>query len=222
MADAGARVFINGTNEANLQSALDRFEPKNAKVEAVRFDVSDEVHAREAIERIASEHGRFDILVNNVGVRMREPLEKIGNDELRHMLNVDLVSAFSLSKLAAPFMAQGGYGRIMNISSVAALRGFRNDAAYIIAKGGMNAMTRALAAEFGPSGITCNGIMPGGFLTESNSHFNASPRREMFKAMPLGRPGDPSEIAGAAVFLASPAASYVTGICMAVDGGASL
>lgn len=222
MAKASASVVINGTNEANLQAALGRLEARGAQARTSCFDVSDEVRSAEAIEAIFAEHGSLDILVNNVGVRMREPLEKIGNDELRHMLNVDLVSAFSLSKLAAPIMAQGGYGRIINISSVAALRGFRNDAAYIIAKGGMNAMTRALAAEFGPSGITCNVIMPGGFLTESNSHFHSSPRREMFKAMPLGRPGNPSEIAGAAVFLASAAASYVTGVCMAVDGGASL
>ena len=222
MAKAGARVIINGTNADNLLRACERLEEIGIEVRASCFDVSNEARATEEVEKIYSEAGRFDILVNNVGIRMREPLEKIGSDDLRHMLDVDLVSAFALSKAAAPLMAQGSYGRIVNISSVAALRGFRNDAAYIIVKGAMNAMTRSLAAEFGPSGITCNAIMPGGFLTESNEHFKSSPRREMFRAMPLGRPGDPEEIAGAAVFLASPASSYVTGICMAVDGGASL
>ena len=151
---------------------------------------------------------------------MREPLASIGSDELRHMLNVDLVSAFSLAKLAAPIMARGGYGRIINISSVAAMRGRRGDAAYIIAKGGMNAMTRSLAAEFGPMGITCNAIMPGGFLTETNENLKSPAMQQMFKErMPLGRAGEPPEIAGPAVFLASPAASYVTGICLPVDGG---
>ncbi len=220
--EAGAKVCINGTNEGNLNQAIERLGAFGDNAQASCFDVSDEDRSREALRAIFSDNGRFDILVNNVGVRMREPLDKIGNSDLRHMLDIDLISAFSMSKTAASLMTPGGYGRIINISSIAAQRGFRGDSAYIIVKGAMNAMTRSFAAEFGPSGITCNAIMPGGFLTESNAHFKSPDRQAMFKTMPLGRPGDPSEIAGAAVFLASPAASYVTGICMAVDGGASL
>jgi gluconate 5-dehydrogenase len=137
------------------------------------------------------------------------------------MLDVDLIAAFALAKLAAPRMAAGGYGRIINMSSTAAERGRVGDAAYIIVKGGMNAMTKTLAAEFGPMGITCNAIMPGGFLTEANENLRAPAMQQMFKTrMPLGRAGDPPEIAGPAVFLASRAASYVTGALLAVDGGA--
>lgn len=220
MAAAGAQVFVNGTNEQRLQNAIERLEGLGLRACPACFDVTDETLAAMSIERIFSETGRFDILVNNVGVRMREPLQKIGSDELRHMLNVDLVSAFSLAKLAAPLMTTGGYGRIINISSVAAERGRAGDAAYIIVKGGMNAMTRSLAAEFGPSGITCNAIMPGGFLTESNENLKTPAMQEMLKTrIPLGRAACPSEIAGPAVFLASSAASYVTGVCLAVDGG---
>lgn len=220
MAAAGAQVFVNGTNEQRLQSAIERLEGLGLRACPACFDVTDETLAAMSIERIFSETGRFDILVNNVGVRMREPLQNIGSDDLRHMLNVDLVSAFSLAKLAAPLMTTGGYGRIINISSVAAERGRAGDAAYIIVKGGMNAMTRSLAAEFGPSGITCNAIMPGGFLTESNENLKTPAMQEMLKTrIPLGRAACPSEIAGPAVFLASSAASYVTGVCLAVDGG---
>lgn len=220
MAAAGAQVFVNGTNEQRLQNAIERLEGLGLRACPACFDVTDETLAAMSIERIFSETGRFDILVNNVGVRMREPLQNIGSDELRHMLNVDLVSAFSLAKLAAPLMTTGGYGRIINISSVAAERGRAGDAAYIIVKGGMNAMTRSLAAEFGPSGITCNAIMPGGFLTESNENLKTPAMQEMLKTrIPLGRAACPSEIAGPAVFLASSAASYVTGVCLAVDGG---
>lgn len=220
MAAAGAQVFVNGTDEQRLQNAIERLEGLGLRACPACFDVTDETLAAMSIERIFSETGRFDILVNNVGVRMREPLQKIGSDELRHMLNVDLVSAFSLAKLAAPLMTTGGYGRIINISSVAAERGRAGDAAYIIVKGGMNAMTRSLAAEFGPSGITCNAIMPGGFLTESNENLKTPAMQEMLKTrIPLGRAACPSEIAGPAVFLASSAASYVTGVCLAVDGG---
>ncbi|MBV1691699.1 SDR family oxidoreductase [Novosphingobium sp. G106] len=221
MAASGAKVYINGTNEDRLLRAVERLEAAGASATPLCFDVTDDSLAAAAIERIAMETGRLDILVNNVGVRMREPLEKIGSAELRHMLDVDLVSAFALAKLAVSHMAKGGYGRIINISSVAAMRGRAGDAAYIIVKGGMNAMTRSLAAEFGPEGITCNAIMPGGFLTETNENLKTPAMQEMFRTrMPLGRAGDPAEIAGPAVFLASPAASYVTGICLAVDGGA--
>jgi gluconate 5-dehydrogenase len=220
MAAAGARVYVNGTNAERLKRAVERLAALGVTAHPACFDVSDEPLAASTIERIFAESGRLDILVNNVGIRMREPLEKIGGAELRRMLEVDLVSAFSLAKLAAPLMARGGYGRIINISSVAALRGRQGDAAYIIAKGGMNAMTRSLAAEFGPLGVTCNAIMPGGFLTEANENLRTPAMQQMFRTrMPLGRAGDPPEIAGPAVFLASPAASYVTGICLPVDGG---
>jgi gluconate 5-dehydrogenase len=221
MAAAGARVYVNGTSAERLQQAVERLGTLGLQVRPACFDVADEALAAATIARIVAEAGRLDVLVNNVGRRMREPLAKIGSAELRHMLDVDLVAAFALARFAAPHMAAGGYGRIINISSVAALRGRVGDAAYIIAKGGMNAMTRALAAEFGPMGITCNAIMPGGFLTETNANLKTPEAREMFRMrMPLGRAGDPPEIAGPAVFLASPAASYVTGTCLAVDGGA--
>ena len=221
MAAAGARVYINGTNEARLAQAIERLRERGVTAFSACFDVTDEALAAREIERIFAESGRLDILVNNVGVRMRAPLASIGSAELRDMLNVDLVSAFALAKLAAPLMTMGGYGRIINISSIAALNGRQGDAAYIIVKGGMNAMTRSLAAEYGPANITCNALMPGGFLTETNENLKTPAMREMFKnRMPLGRAGDPPEIAGPAVFLASLAASYVTGVCLAVDGGA--
>ena len=221
MAAAGAIVYVNGTDAGRLQRAIERLAERGAKVFAACFDVTDEALAAREIERICAETGRFDILVNNVGVRLREPLAAIGSAELRQMLEVDLISAFALAKLAAPLMTKGGYGRIINISSIAAQRARQGDAAYIIVKGAMNAMTRSLAAEFGPAGITCNAIMPGGFLTETNANLKTPAMQEMFKTrMPLGRAGDPQEIAGPAVFLASPAASYVTGVCLGVDGGA--
>jgi gluconate 5-dehydrogenase len=221
MAAAGARVYVNGTSEERLQAAVARLREHGVTVLPACFDVADEKLAAAWIARIHRDSGRLDILVNNVGLRMREPLDAIGSAELRRMLDVDLVAAFALAKLAAPHMARGGYGRIINMSSVAALRGRAGDAAYIIAKGAMNAMTRSLAAELGPIGITCNAIMPGGFLTETNEHLKTPTAQQMFRArMPLGRPGDPPEIAGPAVFLASAAASYVTGVCLAVDGGA--
>jgi len=220
-AEAGARVYVNGTHEGRLQAAIQRLADEGLTVHPALFDVSDETLAAQTLERIFAESGRLDILVNNVGIRMREPLEKIGSAQLRHMLDVDLVSAFTLSKLAAPLMEKGGYGRIINMGSVGGERGRRGDAAYIIVKGGMHAMTKALCAELGPTGITVNAILPGGFLTAGNENLASEQMRQAMKTrMPLGRSGDPPEIAGAAIFLASPASSYVTGIMLPVDGGA--
>jgi len=220
-AQAGAKVYVNGTHEGRLQAAVERLAAEGLTVHPALFDVSDEAHVATELERIVAESGKLDILVNNVGIRMREPIEKIGGAELRHMLDVDLVSAFVLSRLAAPLMAKGGYGRIINMGSVGGERGRRGDAAYIVVKGGMHAMTKALCAEFGPMGITVNAILPGGFLTAGNENLTTEAMRQAMKSrMPLGRSGDPPEIAGPAIFLASPAASYVTGILLPVDGGA--
>lgn len=219
-AEAGAKVYVNGTHEGRLEAAIEHLSGLGLTVHPALFDVSDEALAASEIARIFAESGRLDILVNNVGIRMREPLEKIGSAELRRMLDVDLVSAFALSKLAAPLMERGGYGRIINIGSVGSERGRKGDAAYIIVKGGMNAMTKSLCAEFGPMGINVNAILPGGFLTEGNENLRSEAMQQMFRTrMPLGRAGDPPEIAGAAIFLASPASSYVTGISLPVDGG---
>jgi gluconate 5-dehydrogenase len=219
-AEAGATVYVNGTNESRLQAAIEQLAGLGLAAHAALFDVSNEVLAAEKLDRIFAENGRLDILVNNVGIRMREPLDKISSTELRHMLDIDLVSAFTLSKLAAPLMEKGGYGRIINMGSIGGERGRKGDAAYIIVKGGMSAMTKSLCAELGPIGITVNTILPGGFLTEGNENLRGDTMRQMFKArLPLGRAGDPPEIAGAAIFLASPASSYVTGISLPVDGG---
>ena len=220
-AGAGATVYVNGTHEGRLQAAVESLATQGLTVRPALFDVTDEALTAKEIDRIAAETGRLDILVNNVGVRMREPLEKIGSAELRHMLDVDLVPAFALSKLVAPHMERGGYGRIINMGSVGGERGRRGDAAYIIVKGGMHAMTKALCAELGPMGITVNAILPGGFLTVGNENLATEQMQQAIRArMPLGRSGEPHEIAGAAIFLASPAANYITGILLPVDGGA--
>ncbi len=219
-AKAGATVFLNGTSAERLAGAVERLAAEGLGATPLCFDVSDEAAAAEAVARIALATGRFDILVNNVGVRMREPLERIGAAELRRMLDVDLVASFALARVAAPHMARGGYGRIINISSTIAMRGRKGDAAYIIAKGGVNAMSIALANELGTAGITCNAIMPGAFLTETNQHLTQPEMVEKYSRLPVGRVGQPPEIAGPAVFLASPAAGYVTGVCLPVDGGA--
>lgn len=217
---AGAAVHVNGTDAARADAAVARLIGMGIDAYASVFDVADEAAADAALGAIFAQHGRLDILVNNVGVRFRQPIDAIDGDHMRRLLDVNLVAAYSLSKTAAALMRRNGHGRILNISSIAAERGHPGDIAYIIAKGAMNAMTRGLAAEFAPD-ITCNAILPGPFTTETNAESFAGPgMAEFFRnAILLKRPGNPPEIGGAALFLASPAGSFVTGVCLPVDGG---
>lgn len=194
------------------------------RASAQPFDVSDEQAMEQAFARIDAEHGRLDILVNNVGARNRKPLAETSPAEIRAMMDTNLIAGILLARLAAQRMMRQRYGRLIAITSVAGELARANDAVYPAAKQGLTGMMRALAVEFGGHGITSNAIAPGAFATETNAAIANDPQAgaAMAARNPTGRWGDPEEIAGAAVFLASPAASYVNGHVLVVDGGLSV
>ena len=219
MAAAGAVVGINGRHAERARAVAASI--PNAF--PASFDITDLKAAAAALDDIVARHGRLDCLVNNAAVRDRRPLQEIGADDFRRLLETNLVAQYELSRVAARHMATRGQGRLVFISSMVGPQSFQGDPAYVASKGGLEALMRALAVELGGKGIAAHAIAPGFFLTEVNAPFFAQPQVvELARRIPLQRFGRPDELVGAAIFLASDAASYITGQVLTVDAGLSI
>lgn len=221
LAGSGAHVVISGRDDAGLAASEAMLAGEGLSCSRLAFDMLDFGAMRAALGEIETRHGRLDILVNAAADRNRKHLLDFSDPEISHLIAADLTSAIVLCREAARLMVPKGYGRLINLTSIAGEIARPGDTIYTAAKHGLTGFVRGLAAEYGPHGITSNAIAPGGFATEANAASKADPEigAHFARRTALGRWGEPTEIAGAAVFLASDAASYVTGHVLFVDGG---
>lgn len=218
LAEHGAVVVLNGRERATVEA---RAAELGGEADVAAFDAADPAACERAVAGIVERRGRLDILVNNAGITHRQSTAEFPTEQWRRVMDVNLTAPFVLSREAVKDMLTRRWGRIVNIASVLSLVARPTIPPYVASKHGLIGLTRALAVEFGPQGITANAIAPGYFLTEFNTPLKANPEfdRMVTTRTPTGRWGDPDELVGAAVFLASDAAAYVNGATLTVDGG---
>ena len=221
-AEAGASVAATSRDAARAEKAAAEIgESTGRKCLGLALDVRDGAMVEAAVGRVVSELGGLDILVNNAGINIRESITDLKDESWHDVIETNLAGAMRCSRVAARRMAEKGWGRIINIGSILSFVGIAQRAAYASSKAGLLGMTRAMALDLAPHGVTVNALCPGVFKTEINRPILNDPGylKEFLKQIPLGAMGDPAQLMGAAVFLASEASSYVTGAALMVDGG---
>jgi 2-deoxy-D-gluconate 3-dehydrogenase len=221
LAEAGANVVIHGSKEDGFDAVCAVVEAHGGKAVRARADLADPATCDQLIELTVRELGSIDILVNNAGFLRRAPAAETSMEDWSAVLRVDLDAVFRLSQLAGRHMLQQGRGKIINIASVLSFQGGVFGPAYAAAKGAVAQLTKALANEWSSRGINVNAIAPGYMETDVTSALrsDAVRSRQILERIPAGRWGVPKDLAGAAVFLASPASDYVHGHLLVVDGG---
>jgi 2-deoxy-D-gluconate 3-dehydrogenase len=220
LAAAGADVVCHNKDDA-APATVEEVKRLGRRSFGLRADLADRSSHQELVAQTVSQFGRVDILVNNAGLIRRAPAVEYTDDDWDLLLAVNLSAVFRLSRLAGKLMLEQGGGRIVNIASLLAFQGGILVPAYAASKGGVAQLTKALANEWAPRGVTVNAIAPGYIATDNTAALRADAdrSRQILERIPAGRWGEASDIAGAALFLCSEASRYVNGHVLVVDGG---
>ena len=227
LASAGATIVFNDRKEELVEKGIEAYKEEGIKAYGYVCDVTDEDAVEELIKKIENEVGVVDILVNNAGIIKRIPMCEMKAAEFREVIDIDLNGPFIMSKAVIPSMIKKGHGKIINICSMMSELGRETVSAYAAAKGGLKMLTKNIASEFGEHNIQCNGIGPGYIATPQTAPLRekqADGSRHPFDSFiiaktPAARWGEPEDLAGPAVFLASDASNFVNGHILYVDGG---
>lgn len=223
LAKEGAKVLINYKgNEKAAMETLEEVKKIGAEGEIFRADVSVEEEVEKMFNFILEKWGRLDILVNNAGITKDNLLIRMKNEEWDQVINTNLKGVFYCTRAAVKIMLKQRYGRIINVSSVIGLRGNIGQANYAAAKAGIIGFTKAVAREVASRGITVNAVAPGFILTDMTEVLSEEMKKKVLEEIPMGRFGNPEDVANAVKFLASDEASYITGVVLSIDGGLSI
>jgi gluconate 5-dehydrogenase len=223
LAGAGADLVITSRQAGALREFQAEIESLGRKALALPLDVRDEKSIRQMADAAAAHYGRIDILVNNAGCNIRKPALDVTWDDWNTILDTNLRGTFFVAQAVARHMIARNFGRIINIGSVTAVAGYAGLGPYGASRGGVKQLTMSLADDWGRHGITVNCLAPGWFKTAQNAvmYENKEWVDYLCDRIPLKRPGQPRDLDGAVVFLASEASGYVTGQTLLVDGGIS-
>jgi len=222
LASAGADVILTSRNADESTATAEKIAKDfDRRVLGMKSDVSNPGEAEALAQRAIDEFGKIDILINNAGINIRGPIDELSYEQFKEVQDINVNGLWLVSRAVVQHMKKSIYGRIINMASTLGVVGLENRTPYASSKGAVVQITRALGLELAPHGITVNAICPGPFLTPMNIPIADQEQTKKFivGAVALGRWGEMKEIQGAAIFLASDAASYVTGSMLCVDGG---
>jgi gluconate 5-dehydrogenase len=221
LAEAGAVVVLNGRNEEHLLKAVASLREDFPEVSGYAFDVTSKAQVKRQVSRIEEKLGKIDVLINNAGIQKRAPLEEFEEEDWRQLLEVNLTGVFLVSQAVALGMIRRKAGKIINICSLQSEVGRKTIAPYAASKGGLKMLTKGMAVDWGRYNIQVNGIGPGYFITDITKPLADDPDfdRWLKNRTPANRWGDPEEIMGAAILLASDASNFINGQIIYVDGG---
>jgi len=221
LADAGADVVPTGRRKDHVESAVREVQQRGRRSLATTTDVTQTDSINELARTVIDKFGKVDILVNAAGITVRRATTEVSDREWNEIIDTNLTGMLRACRAFGPHMIERRYGRVINIGSLTSLVALQEVAAYGASKAGVAALTKSLAVEWAPYGVCVNAILPGVFRTALNEGLldGTDRGRELLMRTPMRRFGQPEELAGAAVFLASDAAGFVTGHLLAVDGG---